>query len=83
LENVEVSGNKAEYGAGIYVLKAGSGYKNAKVTITGGKINGNEAEFVGGSIYVERGAAYETFGGASVTGNKAGDGEGEDVFRQQ
>jgi predicted outer membrane repeat protein len=75
MENVEISGNKAEYGAGYYVEKG-------KLTIAGGKITGNEAKYVGGGVYLKTGATYEAGKGASVTGNKAGDGEGEDVFRQ-
>jgi hypothetical protein len=75
MENVEISGNKAEYGAGYYLEKG-------KLTIAGGKITANEAEFVGGGVYAKTGATYEPGKDASVTGNKAGDGEGEDVFKQ-
>jgi hypothetical protein len=75
MENGEIYGNKAEYGAGYYV-------ETGKLTVAGGKITANEAEFVGGGVYVKGGATYEAGKGVSVTGNKAGDGEGEDVFRQ-
>jgi hypothetical protein len=75
MENGEISGNKAEYGAGCYV-------ENDTLTVAGGKITANEAEFVGGGVYVKTGATYEPGKDASVTGNTAGDGEGEDVFRQ-
>jgi hypothetical protein len=75
MEGGTISGNKAEYGAGVYVLKGCS------FTQKGGTITGNEAEFVGGGVYAESGGTYTAQGG-TVTGNKAGDG-GENVFRQQ
>jgi hypothetical protein len=80
IENVTVSGNKAWRGGGVYI--GAQAYSTVKLTVTGGKITGNEAESAGGGVYVEKGAAYESVKGASVTGNKAGDGEGENVFRE-
>jgi predicted outer membrane repeat protein len=49
-------------------------------TFTGGSITGNEAEFVGGGIFVKNKGAYVPVKG-TVTGNSAGDGEGEDVYQ--
>jgi hypothetical protein len=71
----EVSGNKAEFGGGVYV------YKGSEFTMSGGNVTGNEAEFVGGGVYVEGGATF-TQGKGVISGNTAGDGEGEDVFKQ-
>jgi predicted outer membrane repeat protein len=69
----EVKNNTAEYGAGIYT--------RGKLTISGGKIVDNKAEFVGGGIYIATGGVYIKNGG-SFSGNEAGDGEGENEFRQ-
>jgi hypothetical protein len=73
MSNGEISGNKGEYGGGVYV--------SGEFIFSGGKITGNEAEFVGGGIYIKNGATYTAKGGV-VTANKAGDGEGEDIFKQ-
>jgi predicted outer membrane repeat protein len=73
MENIEVSRNKAGYGAGIYI---GSG----KLTVTGGKITNNEARYAGGGVYEMKGAMY-TANGVSVTGNRVWQ-QTEDVFRQ-
>jgi hypothetical protein len=72
----EVSGNKAAYGGGVYV------FKGRTFTLSGGSVARNEAEFVGGGVYVESGAAFTQSRGVVVSGNAAGDGEGEDVFKQ-
>jgi hypothetical protein len=69
----EIIGNKAEYGGGVYM--------GGNLTMSDGEITGNGAEFVGGGIYVESGKTF-TQGSGTVTGNTAGDGDGEDVFRQ-
>jgi hypothetical protein len=65
IENVEISGNKAYIGAGVYIA-------SGKLTISGGKITGNEAKFVGGGLYIKNGAEYEEINGASITGNSSG-----------
>ena len=75
LEGGGISGNKAEYGAGVYVNGDGCTF-----THKGGTVTGNEAEFVGGGVYVRQGGNYNAQGG-TVTGNTAGDG-GANVFRQ-
>jgi hypothetical protein len=67
--------NKAEYGAGIYQA-------SGTLTIERGSITANEADFVGGGLYVKKGASFTQKGNA-ISGNSAGDGEGEDIFRQQ
>jgi predicted outer membrane repeat protein len=104
-----ISGNKADYGAGVYVAaeelsipeqevvskkdpygvefivkNTGKQIDKATFTFTGGSITGNAAELVGGGIYVKDKGAYGPGIGTaagSVTGNSAGDGEGEDVYR--
>jgi len=73
MEGGEISNNKAEYGAGIYVEKSTFNHK-------GGTVTSNAAEYVGGGVYVKSGGTY-TAGGGKVNGNTAGDG-GEDLFRQ-
>ncbi|MDR1586782.1 MAG: hypothetical protein LBS57_04935 [Treponema sp.] len=45
----------------------------------GGSITGNEANFVGGGIWVKTKGAY-TAGKGTLSGNTAGDGEGEDLY---
>jgi hypothetical protein len=70
-----ITQNKAEYGAGIY-------QDRGKLTIEKGSITANEAEFVGGGLYVKKGASF-TQKGNVISGNSAGDGEGEDIFSQQ
>jgi predicted outer membrane repeat protein len=72
MEGGEISGNKAEYGAGVYV--------NGTFNHKGGTVTGNTAEYVGGGVYVSSGRTY-TAGGGTVSGNEAGDG-GENIFRQ-
>jgi parallel beta-helix repeat protein/predicted outer membrane repeat protein len=97
-----VSGNKADYGAGVYA-EAGKKERKAFITrpdnlgrkyisysdtetvscypfvLNGGSITGNAAEFVGGGIYAVGDLAYSRVKGA-LSGNTAGDGEGEDLF---
>lgn len=73
IEGGEISNNKAEYGAGVYI-------GNGTFTHKGGTVTGNTAEFVGGGVYVKSGATY-TAGGGKVSINTAGDG-GDDVFKQ-
>jgi len=70
-----ITKNKADYGAGIFVTNRHS------LTISGGSITGNEAEFVGGGLYLESGATYTASSGI-ITRNIAGDGVGHDVFNQ-
>jgi hypothetical protein len=72
IENVEISGNRATHGAGIYV--------NGRLTVSGGDITGNTAESVGGGVLVRSGAVYNAKG-VSVHGNKAWD-SGNDVVRR-
>jgi hypothetical protein len=70
-----ITQNKAEYGAGIY-------QNNGTFIIEKGNISTNEADFVGGGLYVKKGATF-TQKGNNITGNTAGDGEGENVFIQE
>ena len=74
IEGGEISNNKAEYGAGVYVV--GGNTFNHK----GGIVTGNNAEYVGGGVYVQSRGTY-TAGGGKVSGNIAGDG-GDEIFRQ-
>jgi hypothetical protein len=107
-----ISGNKADYGAGVYAVEAHevdllkvdtsellrdpsrrqkfSGYTTvikptgrksvaAAFTHTGGSITGNEAQFVGGGVYAKTAEAFSQDAGA-LSGNSAGDGEGEDRY---
>jgi predicted outer membrane repeat protein len=103
-----ISGNKAEYGGGIYVEKAisiderrlnenavlGNGTPPSRslspsgkkfiapaFLFSGGTITGNEAEFVGGGVYIKEDGAFSQVKG-TVNGNRAGDGEGEDIYKQ-
>jgi hypothetical protein len=71
----ELVKNIAEYGAGVYLEKG------AALTLSGGTITENTAEFVGGGIYIQTGATYTAKGG-KVEKNAAGDGEGLDIFKQ-
>jgi hypothetical protein len=70
-----IAKNLAEYGAGIYLEE------EAALTLSGGTITENTAEFVGGGIYIQTGATYTAKGG-KVEKNAAGDGEGLDIFKQ-
>jgi hypothetical protein len=107
-----ISGNKADYGAGVYAVQAlqvdllkvdtsellrdpflrqkFSGYTTVikptgqKVivpafTLAEGSITGNEAQFVGGGVYAKAAAAFNK-GAGTLSGNTAGDGEGEDLY---
>jgi hypothetical protein len=101
-----ISGNKADYGAGVYIEQAvqvemykssnssqyrtvsgvetmisSTGQKVAALafTLAGGSITGNDAQFVGGGIYVKDAAAFKK-GAGTISGNTAGDGEGEDLY---
>ncbi|MFP3042173.1 right-handed parallel beta-helix repeat-containing protein [Treponema primitia] len=95
-----ISGNKADYGAGVYaageelsipeqrgaytrgnfeVQNTGKQIAKPGFTLTAGSITGNAAEFVGGGIFVKQSGAYAP-GKGTVTGNTAGDGEGENVY---
>ncbi|MDR2661974.1 MAG: hypothetical protein LBC31_03145 [Treponema sp.] len=106
-----ISGNKADYGAGVYAVEALevehvrytppmqsyalsiisvndlSGYiqdtgRKSPVpafTLNGGSITGNEAQFVGGGVYAKVKGAYQA-GRGTLSGNAAGDGEGEDLY---
>jgi hypothetical protein len=49
---------------------------------TGGSITGNAAEFVGGGVYQKNAGAYLQ-GKGTLSGNTAGDGEGEDLYSPQ
>jgi len=75
MEGGEISSNKAENGAGVYV--------NERRTFNhkDGAITGNNAEFIGGGVYVKSGGTY-TAGGGRVTGNTSGDMGDDNVFRQ-
>jgi predicted outer membrane repeat protein len=81
----EISLNKAEYGAGIYTNVYRTTFDNGKaeVTFSGGVITKNEAEFVGGGVYIATNSVFTQSGKGSINGNTAGDGEGENIFRQQ
>jgi hypothetical protein len=70
-----ITKNKAEYGAGIY-------HGNGKLIIEKGSITANESDFVGGGLYVKKGKSF-TYKGNVISGNSAGDGEGDDIFIQQ
>jgi hypothetical protein len=83
----QISGNKAEYGAGIY-------YKGEKFggdrlaapygetfILDGGNIFDNMADFVGGGIYFEKGSGLIQKKG-NISDNIAGDGEGENIYKQ-
>jgi hypothetical protein len=48
-------------------------------TLTGGSITGNAAALEGGGVFVRNKGAYAP-GRGTVTGNTAGDGEGENVY---
>jgi hypothetical protein len=69
-----ISKNIAQYGAGVYI-------ERNTFTFSGGSISGNNAKFVGGGIYVQSGSVLSIENGRT-TGNIAGDGEGENIFRQ-
>lgn len=62
----EISGNKADSGAGVYL--AGS------MTIVKGKITGNTARYTGGGIYQAGGTALMR--GGEISGNTAANGAG-------
>jgi hypothetical protein len=73
IQNGSINSNRAEYGAGVYV----TGVFN----LNNGKIESNEAEFVGGGVYIANGSKYTKKSGV-VSDNNAGDGEGENEFKQ-
>ncbi|MDR1143310.1 MAG: hypothetical protein LBK77_03710 [Spirochaetaceae bacterium] len=105
-----ISGNKADYGAGVYAVEAlevehvrytppaqaygkdffvynlGSYIEDADrkspvpaFTLNGGSVTGNEAQFVGGGVYAKVKGAYQA-GRGTLSGNTAGDGEGENLY---
>ena len=85
----KITANKADYGAGVYFSgESPKGYFNVpepsseSFILQGGSIEKNNAEFVGGGLYLATGSKYIKKTG-SITGNTAGDGEGEDVFIQE
>ena len=100
-----ISGNKADYGAGVYaagtasyqpitlntsvstqkeswVFTLGNAAVAPAFTLSGGSITNNEAEFVGGGVYEKVKNAFNKASG-TLSGNKAGDGEGEDIYQQK
>jgi hypothetical protein len=84
-----ISENTAEFGAGVYFKgKSPKSYVNVpepsseSLILKGVTIEKNKAEFVGGGLYVEKDAKYVRQS-SIVSGNTAGDGEGEDVFKQE
>jgi predicted outer membrane repeat protein len=52
------------------------------VTLAGGSISGNAAEFVGGGVYQKKAGAFAQSKG-TLSGNTAGDGEGEDLYKPE
>ncbi|MDR2784347.1 MAG: hypothetical protein LBB83_00365 [Treponema sp.] len=79
-----ITGNKAEYGAGVYAEKIASTtdqiHNKPPTTVcafalNGGSVTGNEADFVGGGFYLLSEAALVR-GKGIVSGNTAG----EDIF---
>lgn len=81
ITNGTIRANNAEYGAGIYVGKNANFGNKPTITVSAGTITENSADFVGGGIYVATGATLTQTGG-TVRNNSAGDGEGENIFRQ-
>jgi hypothetical protein len=84
-----ISENTAEYGAGVYFEgKSPKGYwtvpepSSESLVLKGTTIEKNTAELVGGGLYVKTDAKYVHQSG-TVSGNTAGDGEGEDIFKQK
>jgi hypothetical protein len=84
-----ITGNKAEYGAGIYyegkantIRPTVPGPYGETITINGGTITTNNAEFVGGGLYLKKGSQIIQTG-RIITNNTAGDGDGEDIFKQE
>jgi hypothetical protein len=59
----------------IYVESCGT------LNINEGEITGNNAEFVGGGVYVSTGAILLQKNG-DIRSNTAGDGDGENIFKQ-
>jgi hypothetical protein len=81
----EISKNKAEYGGGVFTDKFSNSFSQgyADVSASGGVISDNEAEFVGGGVYVSTGSSFQQSGSVAITRNVAGDGEGENLFKQE
>jgi predicted outer membrane repeat protein len=75
IHNGEISNNKSEFGAGVYLGNGG------KLTLINGKIANNMAEFVGGGVYIAKEGVFSQSSG-DVSGNTAGNGEGQDIYRQ-
>ena len=73
IENAKISNNKAEYGAGVYNTGA--------FLFKSGQIMNNEAEYVGGGVYLKEGSTFTNTSGI-LKNNTAGDGEGQDIFKQ-
>lgn len=77
MRNGKIYNNIAEYGAGVYVSRG----TNVIFNIINGRIENNNARFAGGGIYVERNARFSQNGG-DIINNLAGDGDGNNIFRQ-
>jgi hypothetical protein len=84
-----ISVNTAEYGAGVYFMgKSPKGYwtvpepSSESFVLKGAVIQNNNAEFVGGGLYMEKGTKY-VYQSGTLSGNTAGDGDGENIFGQQ
>jgi len=84
-----ITQNKAEYGAGVYFIGKKQTPRGASKSVisgdtfvfAGGSITDNEAEFVGGGVYIAEKSFFNK-GKGTFSGNKAGDGEGVDIFQQ-
>jgi predicted outer membrane repeat protein len=105
MEGGTINGNKADFGAGVYALRAslrdeevlvpnattrsfpfysktGKKIATPAFILSSGSVTGNTAEFVGGGIYIKETGAFSQ-GKGTVSGNTAGDGEGEDIYQPQ
>ena len=63
-DTMEISGNTAANGGGVYI-------NSANLTVTGGSISGNTATGSGGGVYFN-GSSFNVSGNVSITGNKKG-----------